>query len=148
MFCLIWHLLDFACNVSRQSFSQSPISRLCHYILSKRVDKKTMLMISMALIRLLVHFYCVNCIIHNLTTKSIDSKTWWRQYCLARAKGGWGVLEARGDTTERKEKKNLNHHQRAGGAGSRTMTFNRRKPKQIFYKIAESRKSVTSVSRR
>lgn len=29
----------------------------------------------------------------------------------------------------------INHHRRAGGEGSRTMTFNSRKPKHLFYKI-------------
>lgn len=59
-----------------------------------------------------------------------------------------GGCWSRAGTRERKEEKKLNHHQLAGRAGSRTMTFNRRKPKQIFYKIAERTKSVTASSRR
>lgn len=49
---------------------------------------------------------------------------------------------------ERKKGKNTNHHRRAGYVGSRTMTFNRRKTKQIFYKLASEPKSMTVVPRR
>lgn len=57
--------------------------------------------------------------------------------------GGGG---ARGRTRRRKQKKNLTSTR--GGAGSRTMTFNRIKTKQILCKTEEPVKSANTVCKR
>ncbi|KAI9530516.1 hypothetical protein NQZ68_000006 [Dissostichus eleginoides] len=67
---------------------------------------------------------------------------------LSGSRQGWvgGVGGARGRDGGRRKKKTTSTIINAGVAGSRTLTFNRRKPKQIFYKISKRPKSVSSVS--